>query len=293
MRAHPPGIGLGLYRARPTSDLLEAALNLGVRHLDSAFSYHHFSGHRDLAVAARDLLPEFTIATKVGFFPGGRHSLDPRELIEAISRCCDDLGAPPDLVMLHNPEQTLRDTGPAASREALAEGCATLARAAAVGLCHGWGISCWDAIALLPAAVSLDWQVAPYVLMTRAGLTVSARQLCASRVLIQSLRPRAVWGMSPFGGAPRDPIWTAIDARQFLREGRHLDSHQAAFRVACELPPVDLVVVGTSDCRHLQQLASVTSLSVDEVALGRYVALLDARASTAAAGDGLPAERDQ
>jgi hypothetical protein len=72
----------------------------------------------------------------------------------------------------------------------------------------------------------------PDVLMIRSGLTVSARQLRAARALIQVLRPGATWGMSPFGGAARDPVWAGINARQFLRAGCPASALQAALRVA-------------------------------------------------------------
>ncbi len=45
--------------------------------------------------------------------------------------------------------------------------------------------------------------------------------------LIQAPRPRAVWGMNPFGGA-RDPVWETVDARLFLRQGQEGGLYQAA-----------------------------------------------------------------
>lgn len=290
MRASPPGVGLGLYRARPTRQLLEAALSLGVRHLDTAYSYHQFTGHGALASVGGGLLPEFTVSTKVGFFPGGRHSLDPRELAQSVRRSCDDLGHPPGVIMLHNPEQTLRDTDPVSACRALESACAALAQAADVNECGGWGISTWDAATLGPIAAGLPAHVRPDALMTRAGLTVSVRQLRAARDLARRLRPRSAWGMSPFGGAPRDPIWNVIDARDFLIAGARHARHQAAFRVACELPRVDLVIAGTSDPAHLRELVAASRLSVDHATIGRYVSLLEARASAPAPG-GLKDER--
>ncbi|HEV3379775.1 MAG TPA: aldo/keto reductase, partial [Trebonia sp.] len=260
MRTSPPGLGLGLYRARPTRDLIETALDAGIRHIDTASSYHRFTGHHDLAAAAGELLTEFTVSTKVGFFPGGRHSLDPRELARAAERCRDDLGFPPGLVLLHNPECSFQNIDPASARRSLAASCAALAEAAAEGVCAGWGISTWDAAGILEAAAGLAGQIRPDVLMIRSGLTVSARQLGAARVLIQALRPGAAWGMSPFGGAARDPVWTNVSTTQFLRAGHHSSPHQAGLRVACELPPVDLVVAGTSDRDHLRQLAEAIRL---------------------------------
>lgn len=277
MRTHPPRVGLGLYRSRPSRDLLENALSLGVRHIDTAFSYHQFTGPRDLASAAGDLLPEFTVSAKVGFFPGGRHSLDPRDLTRAAAQCRDDLGITPRVVMLHNPEHTLKESSPAAARRSLEAACAALAQTAEDGACGGWGISAWDAASLVPVVTALPLQARPDVLMVRAGLTVSARQLRSARDLIRALRPRTTWGMSPFGGAPRDPVWDAIDAGEFLRNCPPHDRHQAAFRVAACLPPVDLVMVGTSSPDHLRKLATAAGFPVDEAMIDRYTVLLDAR----------------
>jgi aryl-alcohol dehydrogenase-like predicted oxidoreductase len=84
---------------------------LGVCSVDTAYNYRGFTSHRVLAETAGDLLAEFTLSTKVGFFPGtgGRvvHCLQPGPLRTAIERAVDDLGRTPDVVFLHNPERTL------------------------------------------------------------------------------------------------------------------------------------------------------------------------------------------
>ncbi|HWR49332.1 MAG TPA: hypothetical protein VN327_17240, partial [Pseudonocardiaceae bacterium] len=78
--------------------------------LDTGYNYLGFTSHRTLARTAGDLLPEFMISTKVGFFPGSaraEHSLDPRRLRQAVEESVEDLCRPPDVVLLHNPERTL------------------------------------------------------------------------------------------------------------------------------------------------------------------------------------------
>ncbi len=78
--------------------------------LDTAYNYRAFTSHRRLTATAGDLLSEFMISTKVGFFPGDRepeHSLDPVRLRRAIHQSVQDLGIQPDVVLLHNPERTL------------------------------------------------------------------------------------------------------------------------------------------------------------------------------------------
>lgn len=47
-------------------------MTLGVTNLDTAYNYRGFTSHRTLASTASDLLSEFTISTKVGFFPSSR-----------------------------------------------------------------------------------------------------------------------------------------------------------------------------------------------------------------------------
>ena len=116
--------------------------------------------------------------------------------------------------------------------------------------------------------------------MTRAGLTVGAAVLDAAEALAEtlSLERESRWGMSPFGGIPKtDPVWSAIDARGFLRGEERYTNHQSAFRLAYELPPVALVVVGTDDASHLRDLVRACALEVDADKVRRYRALLRAR----------------
>lgn len=78
-----PGIVLGLHRSRHRRDTLTGALDLGVTHLDTGFSYRAFTSHETLADVAADLLGRFTVSTKIGFFrtpDGVRHSLAPELL---------------------------------------------------------------------------------------------------------------------------------------------------------------------------------------------------------------------
>jgi hypothetical protein len=72
------------------------------------------------------------------------------------------------------------------------------------------------------------------------------------------------------------PMRCAEDAMatQLLRAGHHSSPHQAGLRVACELPPVDLVVAGTSDRDHLRQLAEAIRLPVNHKTIDGYTALL-------------------
>lgn len=218
------------------------------------------------------------MSAKVGFFPGGRHSLDPLELTRAATRCRDDLGITPRVVMLHNPEHTLKESSRAAARQVLEAACAALVQATEYGACGGWGISTWDAAALVPVVTAPPLQARPDVLMVRAGLTVSARQLRGARDLIRTLRPRTTWGMSPFGGAPQDLVRDAINTDEFLQGSPAHDRHQAAFRVAADLPPVELVMVGTSNPGHLRELVTAASFPVDKAMIDRYTVLLDAKA---------------
>lgn len=172
----------------------------------------------------------------------------------------------------------MRGTDPVSARRTFKAACAALAQAVEDGACGGWGISAWDTAtpALIVSGSSLEAR--PDVLMIRAGLTVSARHLRASRDLIRALRPNAAWGMSPFGGAPQDPLWNIIDARDFIQDGTAHDRYQAAFRVAAELPQVELVVTGTRDHEHLRQLSMASTLRVNSAMIGRYTTLLESRA---------------
>jgi len=186
-----------------------------------------------------------------------------------------DLGRPPDLVFLHNPERSL---SPDSGCEQLTAACDALRAATATGLCSAWGVSTWDSTALVNLIDRTTPR--PAVLMVRAGLTVGAVALEASESLVARWQPGAVWGMSPFGGDARDPVWDAFDPRAFLRApGMDATRLQAAFRVAYDLPPSRTVAVGADAPDHLRELLDALDLEVDAAAVHRYRALLSGRNS--------------
>ncbi|MEV4253851.1 aldo/keto reductase [Spirillospora sp. NPDC049652] len=149
MRADDRGVVLGLHRSRHRRHTLEAALDLGVRRLDTAYNYLRFASHRALTEVAGDLLGEFEISTKVGLFPDG-HSLDPLRLRRAVEQSATELGRPPDLVFLHNPEQSLHGLPEPLGRDVLAAAVNALTDSVQMGLFNRWGISSWNAEALMP-----------------------------------------------------------------------------------------------------------------------------------------------
>ena len=103
-----------------------------------------------LARVAGDLLGEFALSTKVGFFANGdpagcaQHSLEAARLRETVERSTEDLGRTPDLVFLHSPERTLAGSPTSEGRCQLAAACNALAETVAAGLCRAWGIASWD-----------------------------------------------------------------------------------------------------------------------------------------------------
>lgn len=228
---------------------------------------------------AGDLLPKFTLSTKVGYFPGAdraEHSLDPARLHAAVERAVKDLGREPDLVFLHNPEHTL--TG-AASRDryVLAQACAALDVATAKGLCDAWGVASWDPARLVDLVdVALP---RPSVLMVRAGLLVGTGTLDAADAVAAAwgLDSDSVWGMSPFGGSTRAPVWDRIDPSVFLRSGDRVTRVQAAFRAAYDLPKVSTIAVGTDEPAHLGELTAALASKVDERAVREYRDLIRSR----------------
>ncbi|MGH3623650.1 MAG: aldo/keto reductase, partial [Sciscionella sp.] len=264
MRGADRGVVLGLHRSGPDRDLLEHALSLGVRGLDTAYNYRGFTSHRALGRVAADLLGEFTLSTKVGYFPSGGsgersvHSLEPARLQAAIEQSAHDLGRSPDVVFLHNPELTLSGLGVAQARDRLAAACAVLAEAVRSGACGAWGIATWDP---RPVAAIIEQGapgIQPGALLLRAGLSVAAPILSAAEWLCRALdvAPQSCWGMSPFGGSTTDPAWSAVDLRAFLATDADCSTPQAAFRLAYELPRVARVAVGTSNPAHLRELAA-------------------------------------
>ncbi|MBB6420966.1 aryl-alcohol dehydrogenase-like predicted oxidoreductase [Streptomyces sp. AK010] len=251
-------------------------MDLGVTTLDTSSNYLGFRAHEVLARTAGDLLPKFRVSTKVGYFPGpdgAEHSLDPVRLRAAVEQAAKDLGREPDLVFLHNPEHSLREAAPH-NQYALVQACATLDAVVAKGLCAAWGVATWDPLPLLSL---IDTTVPrPAVLMVHAGLLARARTLDAADALTEAwgLEGDKVWGMSPFGGSTRTPVWDRIDPRVFLRDGSRLSRVQAAFRAAYHLPRVGCVAVGTDEPAHLGELVGALAGRVDERTVQEYRSLL-------------------
>ena len=251
-------------------------MELGVTALDTSSNYLGFRSHEVLARTAGDLLPKFTVSTKVGYLPGPdgtEHSLDPVRLHAAVEQAAEDLGREPDLVFLHNPEHSLREPAPH-NQDAMVQACAALDAAVAKGLCAAWGVASWDPSPLLSL---IDTTVPrPAVLMVRAGLLVGATMLDAADALTQAwgLEGGKVWGMSPFGGSTSTPVWDRVDPRVFLRDGSRLSRVQAAFRAAYHLPRVGSVAVGTDVPAHLGELVGALTGEVDERTIQDYRSLL-------------------
>nr|WSX78338.1 aldo/keto reductase [Streptomyces sp. NBC_00899] len=279
MRRADPRVVLGLHRSRYERHTLTAALDLGVTAIDTSFSYHGFRAHETLARVAGDLLPGLTISTKVGFFPGrsqAEHSLDPGRLLRALEKTNADLGRTPDLAFLHNPERSLVRV-PEQARDALAAACGALQEATTQGLCGSWGIASWNPAPL--ADLTSSATPGPSVLMIRAGLTVGADTLDAAEALTTAWSPKAVWGMSPFGGDVENPVWDTVDPRIFLRgPSEQCTPVQGAFRVAYDLPSVTTVAVGADEPGHLSELLGALPYEVDTATIRRYRTLLRDRA---------------
>ncbi|MFH8589050.1 aldo/keto reductase [Streptomyces celluloflavus] len=277
MRECDPRIVLGLHRSRYERRILTSALELGVDAIDTSFNYHGFSAHTALASAGRGLLPRFKLSTKVGFFPAvGRaeHSLDPDRLQEAVEQSNRDLGRPPDLVFLHNPERSVTGSSEAA-QDRLGRACAAVERAAAKGLCGGWGISSWDPRPL-PGLVDATLP-RPDAVMVRAGLLTGIDVLEASEALAAcwDLVPDQLWGMSPFGGSTTQSLWDELDPQMFIQEPHDgLSAVQATFRVAYWLPRVGRIAVGTDAPSHLGELVDALRYEADADNLSAYRRLL-------------------
>ncbi|GLZ28092.1 hypothetical protein Lesp02_02820 [Lentzea sp. NBRC 105346] len=279
MRRADRRIALGFHRTRPSRQLLEHALTLGITDVDTAFNYQAFEGHRALAKAAGDLIHEFAVSTKVGFFPVGNrnyHSLRRWNLREAIEKTVCELGVPPAVVFLHNPEESLRPLHPAQAFDYFADACAELDRAADVGLCAAWGVASWEPGPLIEALQAGTACLRPSTLMVRAGLSLDAEQLNAAERLATEfdIKPDGRWGMSPFAGSTSDEAWTTTDLSAFLAPEQDPTSVQAAFRLAFELPHCTRLAVGSSNKRHLDELYAATQLEVIPGAVDKYRELI-------------------
>lgn len=229
--------------------------------LDTAYNYHRFSSHRALARIAGDLLADFTVSTKVGYFPDG-HDLRPWRLREAAEQSATDLGRIPDTLLLHNPE---------CSPHGFASACVALSDMREQGLCHAWGVATWDPRPLRSASGHVP---RPNVVMIRSGLTVPADVLDDSEELAGRLGTEALWGMAPFAGNTADSIWTKVDTSLFLAPGQRATPLQAGVAAAFALPEVTRVALGTSRLDHLAELARARSMEANVASVKRYRALL-------------------
>lgn len=244
-------------------------MELGVTDLDTAFNYHRFDSHRTLVAIADDLLPAFTISTKVGYFPDG-HDLDPVRLRVAVEQSAEELGRTPDTVLLHNPESSV---------DGFATASAVLLEMREAGLCEKWGLSTWDPRPLLDD----DWEIPrPDVAMVRAGLTVSAGILNAVDELVDRAKVSELWGMAPFAGHADDPIWQTVDTSTFLASGQQGSALQAGVATAFAIPKVTRLAVGTSLVEHLTEAVGGSRLEVSTEAVTAYRALLRERATVSA-----------
>ncbi len=253
-----------------------------MRGIDTAYNYRRFTSHRALARVAADLLGEFTLSTKVGFFPNGdaeecaAHSLDPARLLHAVERSADELGRTPDVMFLHSPERTLADLSAQKGRDRLHTACAALAEAVTTGWCGSWGIATWDPRPVAEMISTGELGIQPDALLLRAGLSVAEPILAAGEELCRrlSIPPQRRWGMSPFGGSTTDQAWHTANLCAFLASGQQCSNLQAAFRVAYELPRVTRIAVGTCNSQHLCALVAATELAVSDAAIGRYRELI-------------------
>lgn len=289
---------LGLYRSHHRRALLEHALDRGVTDLDTSYNYYGGASHRTLARIAGDLLPEFRISTKVGYFPNGdhtEHGLDPTRLRQAIRHSVEELSCQPAVLLLHNPETTLSGLEPAHGQAVLFEAVCALQQARKVGECHEWGISTWEPRPLLNVLDSKPSCMFPIpdVLMVRGGLLVNAAGLHAAERLSAHLGVDHIrrWAMSPFGGHADDTMWDQANPQLFLLPGQQASNRQAAFRLAYELPGADRVTVSTNSAQHLDELLHATTLDVDHPKIAKYRQLLAARQREPGSKAGFGTER--
>lgn len=259
-----------------------------MRAVDTGYNYLRFASHRTLRERAGKLLNDFQVSTKVGFFPSaeGRpvHDLAPRRLRGAVELSARDLRRPPDVVFLHNPEESLRCLTEDAAFTALAEACAALDQCTRAGKCMAWGISTWDPRPVVAVAGGHGAAIPrPAVLMFRAGLLVGGDVLSASEALSDEfgIQTWARWGMSPFGGDTADPVWQQVDSRMFITDDVACTREQAAFRIAAELPEVGQLAVGTDSLSHLRDLLAAAALEPNWKVLTAYRELIGAPAPPA------------
>lgn len=232
-----------------------------------------------LAQAAGELLEHFTISTKVS----PRAGLAP--LAEQAKRAAGDLGLPPAVILVHNPEHVLRGLPPSQSGQWWTATAEVMADLVARGACRAWGFACWDPRPLLGLLETSAWAQAPQpaVAMVRAGLLVPADVLAAGEELLERLHLADArrWGMSPFAGEPH--LLDGVNLTQFLTDPapRAASPLPTALAAAFHMPAVSRIAVGTDSPTHLNQLATARTLPVDQDRISLYRRRLTAHAESA------------
>lgn len=270
-------LALGLARAHIDDELLSAACGAGIRHLDTAYNYGGFEGLDrlgDLRAAQR-----FAITSKVGFFRSpdgsGIHALEPDLLYRAAEDTVRRLGAPLDTILLHNPEEGTAASPPSLTKS-LGAAAEALVQAVHDGLADRWGISVWRPDLVCEALRRTN--IRPDVLMTRAGLGVSADAMAAAN----HCRDAVTWsgiefrGMAPFGGLRAARLLRATDLTPFV--GGPSTNAQAALRVSFELPEVKMVAFGTSNPVHMREAMAACAMGVDHEQVNAYRGILPVQA---------------
>jgi pyridoxine 4-dehydrogenase len=260
---NPRRLILGCSRTPPTADLLAGARDLGVTEIDTAFSYNHFGSLDQLRKL--DATRHFQITSKVGLLPtpgrSVRYSLEPRDLQRAMEDTCRRLGAPVQVMLLHNPETALAETD-RDPLELFDGACAAMTRAVEQGWAARWGISTWEPASLLPFMRLLSQP--PDVLMMRSGLSVSPHDMCLIHALRTPFEGTAteLRGMAPFGGSRSIQVLASADVLKSCCPGG-TSTAQVALRLAFELPPVEALCLSTSRLDHLAESVAACQLAVD------------------------------
>lgn len=261
-------LAYGLYHSEPTTDVLDVLEQHGIDWIDTAFNYRQFNSHTEL----RPCATTFKISTKIGFSRRG-HTLDPAPLLVDAETICNELGRAPDILYIHNPEESLRVLPTDEAGDLLRSTFELMAGLVRDGLAASWGLSTWDAEALCMLIRGTVVDTPPRCLMTQTGLPLTGPQVDAVLSLRDLLRvaPEDAWGAAPFGGPRMAREIIAVPGIQGLGGATPI---QAMVLAAFEVPTTATVAFSSRSVSHISEVAEAVKMEPSSDWLARYLSLI-------------------
>lgn len=282
-----PRLAAGLYR-HSNPHAIRTALRSGLSYIDTAFNY---AGGQSAKLLGDELQrwPDraaVAVSSKIGYFPGphrDEHDLSTERLLSAARSTSSYLRRPPDLLLLHNPEESIRDQNPAVD---IRPAVAVMEHIVESGFAKAWGISSWRGFSGLFTVN--DWvstaQGTPPTAVMVPGSLAEPRYIEQAFSGFGPIADASVLGLdvhvfAPFAGG----ALSTVSARNTLRAlgiGRAHPANTvatASLAVVATTPGVTHIVAGFSSSQHITQAVRVLANPADHDLSKRFLEALHNR----------------